>query len=178
MTPAAAAQPPQISETPRFLQPVRFLRRAAFSRLLIFACLAALLLGTVNTAQSADVSRKNAADIRAVVQAQMNALAADDADSAFSFAAPNIRKMMGNAQNFLAMVRSGYAVVHRPASVMFLKAHRLEGQTNEGGEVVQAVQMTDTKGDAWLAIYRLQRQDDQTWRISGCVLVANEGKSV
>ncbi len=161
-----------------FFRSPRWLGITMITWALAFAATAALAMTAVAEAQAAGLSPTEETDIRAVVQAQMNALAADDADSAFSFAAPNIRKMMGNAQNFLAMVRSGYAVVHRPASVMFLKAHRLEGQTNEGGEVVQAVQMTDTKGDAWLAIYRLQRQDDQTWRISGCVLVANEGKSV
>ena len=161
-----------------FFRSPRWLGITMITWALAFAATAALAMTAVAEAQAAGLSPTEETDIRAIVQAQMNALAADDADAAFSFAAPNIRKMMGNAQNFLAMVRSGYAVVHRPASVMFLKAHRLEGQTNEGGEVVQAVQMTDTKGDAWLAIYRLQRQDDQTWRISGCVLVANEGKSV
>ena len=161
-----------------FFRSPRWLGITMITWALAFAATAALAMTAVAEAQAAGLSPTEQTDIRAIVQAQMNALAADDADAAFSFAAPNIRKMMGNAQNFLAMVRSGYAVVHRPASVMFLKAHRLEGQTNEGGEVVQAVQMTDTKGDAWLAIYRLQRQDDQTWRISGCVLVANEGKSV
>jgi hypothetical protein len=129
-------------------------------------------------APAAELTKAEETDIRAVVQAQLDAFAKDDADAAFSFAAPNIRRMMGSAQAFMAMVRSGYAVVHRPASVMFLKARWLEGQANEGGEVVQAVQMTDAKGSAWLAIYRLQRQVDQTWRISGCVLVANEGKAV
>lgn len=161
-----------------FFRSPRWLGITMITWALAFAATAALAMTAVAEAQAAGLSPTEETDIRAIVQAQMNALAADDADAAFSFAAPNIRKMMGNAQNFLAMVRSGYAVVHRPASVMFLKANRLEGQTNEGGEVVQAVQMTDTKGDAWLAIYRLQRQDDQTWRISGCVLVANEGKSV
>lgn len=140
----------------------------------------ALALGLTFTATGsaaaprADLTQAEEAEVRAVVQAQLDAFAKDDADAAFSYAAPMIRQMMGTPQNFLAMVRSGYAVVHRPASVMFLKARWLEGDT---GEVVQAVQMTDAKGAAWLAIYRMQRQDDKTWRIGGCVLLANEGKA-
>lgn len=141
-----------------------------FTLSLSLAFIAAVAIG----APRADLTQTEETDIRAVVQAQLDAFAKDDADAAFSLAAPFIRQMMGTAQNFLAMVRSGYAVVHRPASVMFLKARWLEGET---GEVVQAVQMTDTKGKAWLAIYRMQRQDDKTWRIGGCVLVANEGKA-
>ena len=113
-----------------------------------------------------------AAPPAARIRVAVDALAVDDADRAFSFAAPGIREMMGNAQNFLAMVRTGYPVVHRPASVAFLKAEL------KGAEVIQAVQMTDAKGVAWLAVYNLQRQSDKSWRISGCVVVPNEGRAV
>ena len=158
-----------ISHLPQFL---RFAQPPTFGWLLAVASLAAALFGTAGVAHAADVSRKDAADIRAVVQAQLDALAVDDADRAFSFAAPGIRKMVGNAQNFLEMVRSGYPVVHRPASVAFLKAEY------QGAEVIQAVQMTDAKGIAWLAVYNLQRQPDNSWRISGCAVVPNEGRAV
>ena len=158
-----------ISHLPQFL---RFAQLPTFGWLLAVASLAAALFGTAGVAHAADVSRKDAADIRAVVQAQLDALAVDDADRAFSFAAPGIRKMVGNAQNFLEMVRTGYPMVHRPASVAFLKAE------TQRAEVVQAVQMTDAKGIAWLAVYNLQRQPDKSWRISGCVVVPNEGRAV
>ena len=146
-------------------------------RLFTLALSVSFMTSVASAAAGADLAQAEETEVRAVVQAQLDAFAKDDAESAFSYAAPNIRKMMGSAQNFLAMVRSGYAVVHRPASVMFLKPRWLEGGTRDNGEVVQGVQMTDAKGNAWLAIYRLQRQGDQTWRISGCVLVANEGKA-
>lgn len=155
--------------TPQFL---RFAQLTKFGWLFVVAGLALALLGTTGMAQAADISKKDAADIRAVVQAQLAALAVDDADRAFSFAAPGIRKMVGNAQNFLEMVRTGYPMVHRPASVAFLKAE------TQRAEVVQAVQMTDAKGVAWLALYNLQRQPNKSWRISGCVVVPNEGQAV
>ncbi len=153
-------------------QTFQFPQLSILGWLLAVATLAAALLCTAGAAQAADVSRKNSADIRAVVQAQLDALAVDDADRAFSFAAPSIRKMMGTAQNFLTMVRTGYPVVHRPASVAFLKPEF------QGAEVIQAVQMTDAKGVAWLAVYTLQRQPDKSWRISGCAVVPNEGRAV
>ena len=150
----------------------RSLRQPTVGWLLAMFSLATALLSVAGTASGAELSGKDVASIRAVVQAQLNALAVDDADRAFSFAAPGIRKMLGNAKNFLDMVRTGYPVVHRPASVNFLKAEL------QGAEVIQAVQMTDAKGVAWLAVYNLQRQPDKTWRISGCVVLPNEGRAV
>ena len=151
---------------------LRLAQLPALGWLLAVASLAAALLTCAGMASASELSKKDATDIRAVVQAQLDALAVDDADHAFSFAAPGIRKMMGNAKNFLEMVRTGYPVVHRPASVAFLKAEF------QGAEVIQAVQMTDAKGVAWLAVYNLQRQPDKSWRISGCAVVPNEGRAV
>lgn len=108
--------------------------------------------------------------VRAIVQAQVAALARDDAVKAFSFAAPNVRQAVGSAAAFLAMVQRGYPVIYRPASVAFLKP---EGKDDQ---VVQRVQMVDASGDAWLAIYSLQLQKDRSWRISGCQVVPNKGR--
>ena len=150
----------------------RSMRLPVIRWLLAAFSVATVLLAVAGTASAAELSGKDVSSIRAVVQAQLDALAVDDADRAFSFAAPGIRKMMGNAKNFLDMVRTGYPVVHRPASVNFLKAEL------QGAEVIQAVQMTDAKGMAWLAVYNLQRQPDKSWRISGCVVLPNEGRAV
>ncbi len=109
--------------------------------------------------------------IRAVVQAQLDAFAADDAGRAFSYAAPNIRKMMGSAENFMAMVRAGYPAVYRPAAVLFLKP-----ESGDGGDVVQRLQLTDAHGDTWLATYTMQRQKDKRWRIAGCTLQPHTGR--
>ena len=148
--------------------PYLVFRISKFSWLLVAIC---LISGMAGAATALELSIAEEVKIRAVVQAQLDALAVDDADRAFSFAAPSIRKMLGNAENFLAMVRSSYPVVHRPASVAFLKP-RLQGK-----EVIQATQMTDAHGEAWLAIYSLQRQPDRSWRISACVVVPNKGRA-
>ena len=34
----------------------------------------------------------------------------------------------------------------------------------------------DDDGNAWLALYSLQRQKDKTWRITGCQVVPNKGR--
>jgi Domain of unknown function (DUF4864) len=109
--------------------------------------------------------------VQAVVQGQLDAFAKDDAKRAFSFAAPSIRQAFGSAPNFLAMVRRSYPVVYRPASVAFLKP---DGKDDDA---IQRVQMTDAAGESWLAIYSLQRQKSGVWRITGCSVVENRGRT-
>ena len=116
------------------------------------------------------LSAKDEKAVQAVVQSQLAAFARDDADKAFSYAAPELRKTIGNASAFMAMVKNSYPVVYRPASVAFLKPD------SSGDEVVQRVQMLDANGTSYLAVYSLQRQKDKTWRISGCTIVENKGR--
>ena len=110
--------------------------------------------------------------VQTVVQNQLAAFAKDDADKAFSYAAPELRKSIGSSSAFMAMVRGSYPVVYRPASVVFLKPEK------SGDDVIQRVQMLDASGASWLAVYSLQRQKDKTWRISGCVVVENKNRTV
>ncbi|MBC7609845.1 MAG: DUF4864 domain-containing protein [Polaromonas sp.] len=123
-------------------------------------------------AHAENLSAADEKSIRAVVEGQLAAFAKDDANKAFSFAAPNVRKAVGSAASFMSMVRSDYPVVYRPASVAFLRA---EGKD---GDVIQRVQMLDASGDAWLAVYSLQKQKDKSWRITGCAVVENKGRMV
>ncbi len=109
-------------------------------------------------------------NVQAVVQAQLQAFAQDDAVKAFSYAAPNLQQALGSPSSFMAMVRQNYPVVYRPASVAFLKT---EGSDDD---VVQRVQMIDASGNSWLAVYSLQRQKNKSWRITGCSVVDNRGR--
>lgn len=108
--------------------------------------------------------------IRVVVEAQLAAFAADDATAAFSHAAPTIRSMFGTPERFMAMVRAGYPVVYRPSGVLFLAPVQVQGQ------IVQGVQMTDSGGALWLAVYSLERQGDGSWKISGCNVQPQSGR--
>jgi hypothetical protein len=99
-----------------------------------------------------------------VVKAQLNAFAADDAEKAFSFAAPNIRKSLGSAANFIEMVRTQYVVVYRPSATSFLKP------VGHARDALIQVHMTDGAGVPWIASYTLQRQKNHAWRITGCKL--------
>ena len=115
--------------------------------------------------------------VRQVVEAQLDAFAADDAERAFSYASASIRTQFGDAATFMAMVRSGYPMVVRPAAVLFFQAQAHDAA--EGSEVTvrQAVQLRDDEGRLWMATYLLERQAGMGWRISGCVVAADSGKS-
>ena len=121
-------------------------------------------------ASAAEVSAPQAKQMQAVIQAQLDAFAADDAKRAFSFAAPKVREVFGTPDRFIAMVRTGYPVVYRPAAVAFFKPQTLEGA------FIQRVQLTDENGGVWLATYQLERQRDRSWRIAGCEVVPSEGR--
>lgn len=118
------------------------------------------------------VPATSARAVQLTVRAQLDAFASDDAKRAFSYAASTIQQIFGTPDNFMDMVRSTYPVVYRPASVTFLTPKP------QGKVVVQPVHMTDGQGGSWLAVYRLEQQKDKSWRIAGCVLVANGGQSV
>jgi Domain of unknown function (DUF4864) len=140
-------------------------------RSLLIACATFAAL-VVTPPAAAAVTPEDAQSIQKVVQAQLAAFAADDAKLAFSFAAPNIRTLFETPENFLAMVRKGYPVVYRPASVLFLTPKALDA------EIVQPVHMRDSQGSAWIVMYTLRRQADTSWRISSCVLVENKTQAV
>ena len=143
--------------------------RKLYSGLALWLALAGFCF--IPPATAADVSVADARAVQLVVRAQLEAFADDDAELAFSFAAPSIKGMFGSPENFLEMVRAAYPVVYRPATVTFLKAKV------DAKEIVQPVKMTDGQGGSWLAVYRVQRQKDKSWRIAGCVLVAERGQA-
>ena len=115
-------------------------------------------------AHAEGLSAKDEKQILSVVRSQLDAFAQGDAAKAFSYAAPNIRRLMGSAEQFMEMVRNQYEVVYRPASATFLRP------SGEAGEAVLKVQLTDEDGDPWTAIYTLQRQKNKSWRITGCAV--------
>jgi len=122
-------------------------------------------------AQGAPVKPADAKAAQAVIQAQLNAFAADDAKRAFFYAAPSIRTQFGTADNFLLMVRQGYPMVYRPANVSFAKPEMISGK------LVQTVQFSDLEGGEWVATYHLERQRNKAWRISACVVEPRSGSS-
>ena len=105
---------------------------------------------------------------------QLEAFAADDAARAFPHASASIQTQFGDANNFMAMVRGGYPMVVRPAAVSFFQP---QVEVGTPATVTQLVQLRDREGRLWKATYLLERQTGAGWRISGCVVAADNGKS-
>lgn len=121
------------------------------------------------SAASAQLNESTAQAVKNTVQAQLAAFAKDDADLAFSYAAPSIRAIFETPQNFMAMVQHAYPVVYRPAKLLFLAA------AGTSSAVVLPVKMWDQEGLSWIATYKLELQADGRWLIVGCILVRDQG---
>ena len=123
--------------------------------------LAALLPAAVS---AQDLSSEDRATIRMMIADQIEAFRRDDADGAYGFAAPDIKRLFPTPERFMEMVRNQYRPVYRPRSVAFGEA------TETADGVLQKVFLTGPDGREWLAAYLAERQEDGSWRISGCAL--------
>lgn len=119
------------------------------------------LLAFATPATAAD----DVAAAQSVIRAQEQALARDDAASAYSYAAPAIHQIFPQAEIFMTMVQHQYAPVYRHKSFEFGEARA------EGGQVAQRVHIIDANGEAWEAMYTLEQQADGSYKITGCMLL-------
>lgn len=121
----------------------------------------------IPAASAQPVSAADEIAIRRTIEAQMEAFRRDDDAAAFSHASPMIQGMFGTAANFVAMVRTLYAPVHRPRSVDFTDL------AEENGALVQKVELIGPDGQPALALYTMVRGPNG-WLIDGCRLTASE----
>jgi Domain of unknown function (DUF4864) len=133
-----------------------------------FVLLIACLIGLASPAHAAD----DVAAAQAIISSQVEALARDDAATAYAYAAPEIREMFPQAETFMSMVRRSYAPVYRHKSFEFGEAR------SSDGKIAQEVHIIDADGVAWEALYTLEQQPDGSVKITGCVLVKAAGTPV
>jgi hypothetical protein len=100
--------------------------------------------------------------IKKVIAEQRSALKAGDAAKAFSYASPGIRNQFGDAANFIDMVRALYSALLTARYTEFLEGAVIDGT------VIQPLRLIDTDNTVRVALYIMERQDNGTWRISGC----------
>jgi Domain of unknown function (DUF4864) len=119
-----------------------------------------LLLGLSFPARADDV-----AAAQNVIRSQEQAFARDDAAAAWSHASPALQEVFQRPEIFMQMVQQGYAPVYRHKSFEFGEAKAASGQ------IAQRVHIVDENGEAWEALYTLERQADGSFRITGCSLL-------
>lgn len=113
----------------------------------------------------------DAAAIRGAIERQLDAFRRDDAAAAFAITSPGIQEKFGAPDQFMDMVKSGYRPVYRPREIEF----RALDFTEDGP--VQKVLFVGPDGRPVLALYRMERQADGSWRIGGCVLVEPDDRT-
>ncbi len=117
-------------------------RRAQMFKLAKVLTLAWMLIAAATSAgQTQTLSATDIESIRSVIESQLAAFATDDAQTAFSFASEGIRGTFGTADNFLAMVKSSYPVVYRPASVLFLEPEKIGDEIMQGVETPALIEL-------------------------------------
>lgn len=112
--------------------------------------------------------RAQDAPIRQTIQAQLDAMAADDFARAYTYASPAIKNLFGPVENFEAMVKNGYPMVWQHQSV-----HMLELRT-VAGNLWQRVMITDRAGQTFLLDYMVVETTDG-WQINAVQLLQNAG---
>jgi len=107
-------------------------------------------------------------DIRGVIGNQLDAFSTGNVFTAWTFASPTIQDMFGDAMTFGTMVERGYPMVWQPGETTFL------GLRQEGGRLLQQVQIVDPSGRLHLLDYDMV-QIDGDWRIAGVTVLRGQG---
>jgi len=147
------------------------------ARVAAAACLALLIAphslgaGTPPRVAAAALPAAEWPAIKQVIDAQLRALRAGDASQAFAFAAPAVRAQFGTAENFILMVRLGYAPLLRARRTEFLVGAVVEGN------VIQPLRLVAGDDSVQVALYSMEKQRDGTWKITGCVLAPSTVQS-
>ncbi|MEP4380090.1 MAG: DUF4864 domain-containing protein [Alphaproteobacteria bacterium] len=122
------------------------------------------LVGVIPVRAQSSVSALDGAAFAEVIEGQISAFARDDGDTAFAFASPDIRRAFMTAEKFMQMVRSSFRPVYRPRAYSFGDPAIVEGTP------VQPVRVIGPDGRGTVALYRMERQADGSWRIAGVTL--------
>lgn len=107
--------------------------------------------------------------VQGVITSQIEAFRADNAASAYSHAAPNVKAMFPSPDVFMEMVRIGYSAVYRPQSFEFGPLDQADGKW------VQPVRLIGPDGQPKVALYVMEQQADGSWKIAGVHLLKGRG---
>lgn len=108
-----------------------------------------------------------------VIDSQLKAFIADDGATAYSFAAPNVKRIFPTVDTFMNMVTNGYPPVRKPRTYSFGKVQEMSPTS-----IIQQVLIVGPDGKDYEAVYTLEQQPDGTYQITGCSLRASNALSI
>ena len=106
------------------------------------------------------------------IDAQLKAFQAGDGSLAYSYAAPNVKRIFPSVDVFMGMVESGYQPVRNPKNYAFGKVEDMSGTS-----IIQQVMILGPDGKDYEAVYTLELQPDGVYRITGVSLRASNALS-
>ena len=136
-------------------------------RILLALALIPALFSFAATAGEADLQAAQSS-----IEAQLKAFLADDNAAAYSYAAPNVKKIFPTVDIFMGMVTGGYKPVQKPQSYSFGKFEWMSAT-----KLAQQVFLVGPDGKDYEAFYTLELQPDGVWRITGVSLKASNSLS-
>ena len=95
----------------------------------------------------------------------------ENAELAYSYAAPLIKMKFNNPLEFMSMVKNYYEPVYNPKQFYFIDARYFEGA------IYHQLQVISQQDESFLATYSLI-QDEGKWKISGCAVYPMQKQSI
>ena len=138
---------------------MRHARNVALATVLTFLPAAANAESPDNAAQTA-------------IGSQIEAFLSGDAEKAYSFADPSVKRFFRNPEAFVGMVKAGYEPVYAPRNYSFGRF------AERNDDAYQEVMVTGPKGREWIALYTLRRQGDGTYLITSCRLAPSNAQPI
>jgi Domain of unknown function (DUF4864) len=135
---------------------------------ILFATLLAILPAQAQEPLPAAVQ----AEIRTVIERQLDALKRDDAITAFGLAAPVLRAKYGTPERFMAAVQKDFASIYRPRTVTY------EDIAFAAGKPVQKMFLVGADGKAAQAYFSMEKQANGAWRVGALVVTPIEGRGI
>jgi hypothetical protein len=140
--------------------------------LAMLTLLAGLMLPWQNAAGTDEITKQDRVAIRAVVQAQLEALAADDADTAFALTTADTRSKLGDPATFLQIIKEQFQPIYHHRRAIFSMPEIMAGR------ILQVVRLTDGDSSVWLAAFLMQKDQDGNWKVDDCKLFETSSVSI
>ena len=129
------------------------------------------ILSLSGLAKSETSFEKEFSETQSVIESQIQAFLDENAELAYSYAAPMIKMKFSNPIEFMSMVKNYYEPVYNPKQFYFLEAKYYEGA------IYHQLQVISQKNESFLATYSLI-QDEGRWKISGCAVYPMQNQSI
>ena len=128
-------------------------------------------LSISSLAKSEKSYEKELNETQFIIESQIQAFLDENAELAYSYAAPLIKMKFSSPLEFMSMVKNYYEPVYNPKQFYFIDSKYFEGS------VYHQLQVISQKNESFLATYSLI-QDDGKWKISGCAVYPMQQQSI